>query len=111
MSSGLGKSYNRSPDQTTKRKSRVKKESISPEGSTGFGRSLPVSGQGESGNHVGSGKNEGGQNRKNQPARPPISSTLREQVFKRDHYKCCNGEASTLTDKKVRFEIDHIVPV
>lgn len=46
-----------------------------------------------------------------QAARQPISKTLRDQVLKRDHYYCVTCEASPLLDKKVKLEIDHVVPV
>ncbi|OJV87058.1 MAG: hypothetical protein BGO39_33180 [Chloroflexi bacterium 54-19] len=46
-----------------------------------------------------------------QAARQPISKSLREQVLKRDHYCCTNCEASPLLDKKVKLEIDHVMPV
>lgn len=39
-----------------------------------------------------------------------ISSKLRYQVLKRDHFKCCACGASPAKDPSVDLHIDHIIP-
>ena len=39
-----------------------------------------------------------------------ISSKLRYQVLKRDHFKCCACGASPAKDPSVELHIDHIIP-
>lgn len=113
MSSSLGNGYIRSSDQAISgSKLKVKKKIVNQEESTGFGGRLPDLCQTGNGDQPGSMKNKGRfGRRRSQPARHAISIALKEQVFKRDHYQCCNCEASPLIEKTVKLEIDHIVPV
>jgi 5-methylcytosine-specific restriction endonuclease McrA len=110
--SSLGKGYTDTSNQVGKGNLKPVREKDNQEGPTETGRSRPYLGQSRDGNltstltdKVGSGQ------RGNQATRQAISITLRKQVFKRDHYQCRFCESSFLTDKKVKLEVDHIVPV
>jgi hypothetical protein len=55
--------------------------------------------------------NELHQRRSNQSIRHPISLKLRIAVLKRDKYRCVKCGASPKVDKRVRLQVDHILPV
>lgn len=118
--SSLGKGSTDASDQTVRSNKRPvpKKKSVTgavaEAGSADFGRPCPSFRQTATEKQAGflpSGRLEEERPRGSQAARQSISSTLRQQVFKRDHFQCVNCEASLLADKKIRLEVDHIVPV
>lgn len=110
--SSLGKGYTHSSNQVARGNLNPIRQRDNQAGSTEAGRPGPSLGQTGNINKANSiAAKEVGGRRRNQATRKAISITLREQVFKRDRYQCRNCEASPLTDKKVKLEVDHIVPV
>ncbi len=121
--SSLGKGYT-SPKANTNTKANTSNQQTAKSKSKGgmgkanqeerpaeFGRSGPSLGQAIDPNRANSITGKSGGERRKQPARQALSISLRGQVFKGDHYQCRNCEASPLTDKKVKLEIDHILAV
>jgi 5-methylcytosine-specific restriction endonuclease McrA len=110
--SSLGKGYIRTSNQVAKGNLKPLRERDNQDGSTETGRPGPSFGQAGKVNQASSITSKAAQgHRGSQAARRPISTALREQLFNRDHYQCRNCEASPLTDKKIKLEVDHIVPV